>query len=84
MLTLKQVYSLYWNQNKQNCYGNEAENVKINELKQMLGVPRSLIFYYEKEGLVTPQRRANRYREYSEADVERLETILALRRLGFS
>lgn len=61
-----------------------AENVKINELEQLLDVPRSLVFYYEKEGLVTPQRRANRYREYSEADVERLETILALRRLGFS
>ena len=60
-----------------------GRRTKINELEQA-GCPRSLIFYYEKEGLVTPQRRANRYREYSEADVERLETILALRRLGFS
>ena len=58
--------------------------MKINELEKRLDVPRSLVFYYEKEGLLTPKRGANRYREYDEQDVERLSRIIALRKLGFS
>ena len=58
--------------------------MKINDLEKLLGVKRSNIFYYEREGLVTPRREDNNYREYSEEDLRRLKAIIVLRKLGFT
>ena len=46
------------------------------------GVPRANIRYYEAEGLLTPARSGNGYRDYSEEDLAVLEKIKLLRRLG--
>ena len=47
----------------------------IKEVEQCTGLPRSVIRFYEKEGLIAPQRNEeNRYRAYSQADVDRLRT----------
>lgn len=54
------------------------------EMERRSGVPRANIRYYEAEGLLTPQRAKNGYREYSEADLAALEKIKLLRRLGVS
>uniref|UniRef100_UPI003A94BFF7 MerR family transcriptional regulator n=1 Tax=Dysosmobacter sp. TaxID=2591382 RepID=UPI003A94BFF7 len=54
------------------------------EMEQRSGVPRANIRYYEAQGLLTPQRAKNGYREYSEADLAVLEKIKLLRRLGVS
>ena len=43
----------------------------------------SKIRYLEKEGLLSPQRSASGYRQYSDADVQRLRFILALQRDSF-
>lgn len=54
----------------------------IKEVEQRTGLPRSVIRFYEKEGLIAPQRNEeNRYRAYSQADVDRLVRIAFLRTL---
>ena len=54
------------------------------EMEARSGVPRANIRYYEAEGLLTPARRGNGYRDYSEEDLRTLEKIKLLRRLGVS
>lgn len=56
----------------------------IKEVEQCLNVPRATIRFYEKEGLLSPMRGENRYREYSEEDVVLLKKIIILRKVGFS
>ncbi len=56
----------------------------IRELEAKTGLERSNIRFYEREGLVTPIRLENGYRDYSEADLELLKKIKLLRRLDFS
>ena len=54
------------------------------ELEMRSGMARANIRYYEQEGLLTPVRRENGYRDYSEEDLETLLRISLLRNLGFS
>jgi len=56
--------------------------MRINEVEHELGITRANVRFYEREGLVDPERDANGYRNYSEADVERLRQVLVLRKLG--
>lgn len=56
--------------------------MKINEVEKILDIPKATIRFYEKEGLLSPQRNENSYREYSQADVERLKKIIVLRKIG--
>ncbi len=56
----------------------------IKEVEQYLEVPRATVRFYEKEGLINPQRGENGYREYSEADVQTLKKIIILRKLGLA
>ncbi len=53
----------------------------IYELEKRSGVSRPNIRFYEKEGLIAPQRLGNGYRDYREEDVLLLERIILLRRL---
>ena len=41
----------------------------IKEIETLSGLPRANIRYYESEGLISPKRAENGYREYSRADV---------------
>ena len=57
--------------------------MKINEVEALVGLSKKSIRFYEEEGLLTPKRNSeNGYRNYSEADVEVLQKIKALRKLG--
>jgi len=56
----------------------------IKEVEQYLEVPRATVRFYEKEGLIRPERGGNGYRDYSEEDVERLRKIIVFRKLGMS
>lgn len=56
--------------------------MKINEVETLLQISKANIRFYEKEGLLTPKRGENGYRDYSEADVEQLKKIIILRKLG--
>ncbi len=56
----------------------------IHEMERKSGLERTNIRFYEREGLLNPQRRENGYRDYSEDDLQLLLKIKLLRRLGFS
>lgn len=56
----------------------------IKEVETLTGITKANIRFYEKEGLLTPGRSSNNYREYSEDDVEHLRKIRIFRIMGFS
>lgn len=58
--------------------------MNIKEIEERSGLTRANIRYYEQEGLIAPVRRENKYRDYSEEDLETLLRIALLRNLGFS
>ena len=39
--------------------------MKTHELEKELGISKHTIFYYEKEGIITPQRDDNGYRSFT-------------------
>ena len=58
--------------------------MKTHELEKELGISKHTIFYYEKEGIVTPQRDDNGYRSYSQEDLQKLIMVKFLRNLNIS
>ena len=46
------------------------EAMKIGELAERTGVSRRLLRYYEEQGLITPSRALNGYREYEQSHVD--------------
>ena len=56
----------------------------IKEVEQRAGITKANIRFYEKEGLLSPGRGENNYREYSEEDLRILEQIKFYRTLGLS
>lgn len=57
--------------------------MKIKDVEIKVGITKANIRFYEKEGLISPERNdENNYREYSERDVEQLERVKVLRVLG--
>ena len=58
--------------------------MNIKELEVMLGISRSNIRFYEKQGLFQPKRKENNYRDYSPADVAALKEIMIYRKMGFT
>ncbi len=48
------------------------------------GMQARTIRFYEQEGLVSPARRENGYREYTDGDVHKLRFLHRARSLGFS
>ena len=53
----------------------------IKELEERTGMARANIRFYEGEGLLSPRRLDNGYRDYSEEDARTLEKIKLLRQL---
>ena len=56
----------------------------IKEVEELAEMPRANIRFYEAEGLLTPTRSANGYRDYSEEDLLVLKKIKLLRSLHMS
>ncbi len=56
----------------------------INEVCKKCKMTKKAVEYYEKHGLIHPAVMENGYREFSQADVDRLNKIAALRELGLS
>ena len=57
----------------------------VSETARRVGVARSTLLYYERIGLVTPERDpANGYRRYGEAQVARLIALRQLQRAGLT
>ena len=53
----------------------------IRDVEQRCGMERANIRFYEREGLISPERRENGYREYTEENVQTLLRIRLLRSL---
>lgn len=59
--------------------------MNIQELESRCGVTKQNIRFYERKGLLHPDRNlANNYREYNMEDVERLQFIKMMRKLDVS
>ncbi|MFA9378720.1 MAG: MerR family transcriptional regulator [Lachnotalea sp.] len=58
--------------------------MKVKEVEELLQITRANIRFYEKEGLLSPERNENGYRTYSKEDVEQLKKIILFRKLGIS
>ena len=56
--------------------------MKVKDVEELLQLTRANIRFYEKEGLLNPQRNENGYRTYSEEDIEQLKKIILFRKLG--
>ncbi|MBO9605137.1 MAG: MerR family transcriptional regulator [Paenibacillaceae bacterium] len=57
--------------------------MNINEAAKRLNVSKRTIRFYEEKGLLSPQRgKANSYRIYTERELWRLQTVIALREIG--
>lgn len=53
----------------------------IREIEDKTGMTRANVRYYEREGLLSPLRGENNYRDYSEDDLAALKKIRLLRQL---
>lgn len=58
--------------------------MKIKQVEELVGVTSKNIRFYEDQGLITPGRAENGYREYGLEDVDVLKKIKMLRKLGVS
>ena len=59
----------------------------VHEVATLLGVSTDTVRYYERAGLLDDRhvtRRSNRYRDFDDAAVERLRSLLQARRSGMS
>lgn len=58
--------------------------MKIKQVEELVGISVKNIRFYEDQGLLTPKRAENGYREYSLSDVKVLKEIKLFRKLGVS
>jgi Cu(I)-responsive transcriptional regulator len=58
--------------------------MNIKDAGARVGLPPKTIRYYEDIGLVTPDRAANGYRDFSDAHLHKLTFLARARSLGFS
>ena len=58
--------------------------MNIKDMEQHSGMTRANIRFYEQEGLLSPRRQSNGYRDYSDDDLQQLHRIHLLRTLGLS
>ena len=56
--------------------------MKIQQVEELVGISKKNIRFYEEQGLLSPGRAENGYREYGRADVLRLQQIKLLRKLA--
>ena len=58
--------------------------MRTKQLEEMLGITKEALRYYEKEGLIKPERDENNYRNYLQSDIDVLKLILMLRSMEIS
>lgn len=58
--------------------------MRIKEVADKLNISARAIRFYEEKGLLSPNKGDNLYREFSEKEVWRLQTIISLREAGMT
>ena len=56
--------------------------MQIKHVEELVGITRKNIRFYEDQGLLSPRRADNGYREYHEEEIKRLKQIKILRKLS--
>ena len=56
--------------------------MKIQQVEELVGISKKNIRFYEEQGLLSPGRAENGYRDYGREDVLRLKQIKLLRKLA--
>ena len=56
--------------------------MKIQQVEELVSISKKNIRFYEEQGLLSPGRAENGYREYGQGDVLRLKQIKLLRKLA--
>lgn len=56
----------------------------IQEVSQLLGIPKDTLRYYDRIGIVSPSREDNRYRRYSKNDLIDLMNIQIMQYADFT
>lgn len=56
--------------------------MQIKHVEELVGITRKNIRFYEEQGLLSPRRADNGYREYHEEEITRLKQIKILRKLS--
>ncbi|KZN98445.1 MerR family transcriptional regulator [Pseudobacillus badius] len=58
--------------------------MRIKEFANKYQLQADTLRYYEKQGLLQPNRRENGYREYDEKCEKQLQLLIVLKQLGFT
>lgn len=58
--------------------------MKIKQAEELVGITSKNIRFYEEQGLISPGRAENGYREYRQNDIEKLKKIKILRKFDVS
>ncbi|MEY8356393.1 MerR family transcriptional regulator [Lachnospiraceae bacterium 54-53] len=56
----------------------------IGEVSSRLGLSRDTLRFYEKKGIIQPEKQDNGYRSYTYDDIRKLLNVMFYRRLNFS
>jgi DNA-binding transcriptional MerR regulator len=62
----------------------EEDGMHIKDVAEQAGVTVKAVRYYESRGLISPERAANGYRTYDDADVTVVREVRALLSLGLT
>lgn len=62
----------------------QGHQMRIKELSERTGVSARLLRYYEQQGLLTPRREENGYRDYDESLVATVKQIRDLLGVGLT
>ena len=61
----------------------EVGTLKINEVEALVGITKKNLRFYEEKGLLSPRRNSeNGYRDYGQEEVDALQRIKLMRKLG--
>lgn len=58
--------------------------MKIKQAQELVGITSKNIRFYEEQGLISPDRAENGYREYHQNDIDTLKKIKLLRKFNIS
>ncbi|MDR2106276.1 MAG: MerR family transcriptional regulator [Coriobacteriales bacterium] len=61
-----------------------GKRYRIEEAAQFLGISKDTLRYYDRIGLVCPTRGENRYRSYTDRDLELLMNAQVMKYAGFT
>lgn len=62
----------------------KKDKLTVSQMADILGVSKTALRYYNKEGVTTFKRDKNNYRYYSEEQIDIFRTIKNFREMGFS